>query len=53
MFLEQPATAEPIALPGRSLALLTAIAAPTVLFGVYWTPLIDLADRSMRMLTGP
>ncbi len=53
MFLEQPATAEPIALPGRSLALLTAIAAPTVLFGLYWTPLIDLADRSMRMLTGP
>ena len=53
MFLEPPATPEPVVLPGRSLALLTAIAVPTVFFGIYWVPLIDLADRSMRMLTGP
>ena len=53
MFMEQPVTTEMIALPRRSLAILTAIAAPTVLFGLYWVPLINLADRSMRMLAGP
>ena len=53
MFMEEPATTEMIALPRRSLAILTAIAAPTVLFGLYWVPLINLADRSMRMLSGP
>ena len=53
MFMEEPATTEMIVLPRRSLAILTAIAAPTVLFGLYWVPLINLADRSMRMLGGP
>lgn len=53
MFLEQPAGGEgPVLVDRHNGWLLGALAALTVVLGVAWGPLMDLADRSAHFLLG-
>jgi len=53
MFLEFPSGAEaPVALDWSNGALLGVLTLSTVVLGVYWAPVIALADRSVRFLMG-
>jgi NADH-quinone oxidoreductase subunit N len=53
MFFDKPAeNAAPVKIHGLHATTLTALAIPTIFLGIYWTPLLDLADRAMRV-AGP
>lgn len=53
MFLEQPASgAEPVVFDWSTGGLVAALTVATVVFGIYWVPVIGLADRSVRFLIG-
>jgi NADH-quinone oxidoreductase subunit N len=53
MFLDMPAGGEAAVTVDRSNGLLLApLAVLTVVLGVYWAPVIDFADRSVRFFTG-
>jgi NADH-quinone oxidoreductase subunit N len=53
MYFDEPVDRDPIALPGGWRFMLVVMAAPTVLFGIFWGPMVHLADRSLGMFTGP
>jgi len=44
-----PAEGGPLRLAPLHLAVLGLLAAPTLLLGVYWTPLKALADRAISL----
>jgi len=48
MTLEQPADHAPLAEPALGRALLVLLVVPTVVFGLYWGPLADLATQAFR-----
>ncbi len=54
MFLDQPAGDE-AAVTGEAwnYGLMGVLAAATIVFGLYWAPLIAFADRSLKFFTGP
>ncbi len=53
MFLEFPTGGEtPVALDWSNATLLGVLTLGTVVLGVYWAPVIGLADRSVRFLMG-
>ncbi len=53
MFLDQPVGDErTVEVDWSTGGLLAALTLATVVFGVYWVPVIDLADRSVRFLLG-
>jgi NADH-quinone oxidoreductase subunit N len=53
MFLDQPRGDEGVvALDAHNAFLLYFLAVPTILLGLYWAPVIALADRSVRFLMG-
>jgi NADH-quinone oxidoreductase subunit N len=53
MFLDMPAGDEGVVtLDSHNAFLLYFLALPTVVLGVYWAPVIDLAGRSVRFFTG-
>jgi NADH-quinone oxidoreductase subunit N len=54
MFLEEPAGDEP-PLVGEAwnYGLMGVLAGTTVVFGLYWTPIISFAARSLTFFTGP
>jgi NADH-quinone oxidoreductase subunit N len=53
MFLDQPRGDEGVvALDAHNAFLLYFLAIPTILLGIYWAPVIALADRSVRFFMG-
>jgi len=54
MFLDQPSGDEG-AVVGEpwNYGLMAALAAATIAFGIYWAPVIALADRSLNFFSGP
>ncbi len=53
MFLDLPQGDEGVVtLDAHNAFLLCVLAVPTLVLGVYWTPLFDLADRSIRFFLG-
>jgi NADH-quinone oxidoreductase subunit N len=53
MFLDFPDGSEaPVTVSAHNGALMWALSAATLVLGVYWTPVITLADRSLRFFTG-
>ncbi len=53
MFLDQPIGDEGVVTSGAwNYGLMGALAAATLAFGLYWTPVIALADRSIRFFSG-
>jgi len=53
MFLDFPdGTETPVTLTRHNGALMWGLAAATVIIGVYWAPVIGLADRSLRFFMG-
>jgi NADH:ubiquinone oxidoreductase subunit 2 (subunit N) len=53
MFLDMPEGGEAaVTVDGANGFLLGALAGLTVILGVYWAPVIDLADRSVRFFMG-
>ncbi len=52
MFLESPKSSEPVMVPAVSRALLAVLAFPTLLLGVYWEPVINIAEASARFIAG-
>ena len=54
MFLEEPRGDEtPIRFEPWNYGLMGVLACATVVLGLYWTPIIAFADRSMHFFTGP
>jgi NADH-quinone oxidoreductase subunit N len=54
MFLEQPRGDEPpIDFEPWNYGLMGVLACATIILGLYWTPIIAFADRSMHFFTGP
>jgi NADH-quinone oxidoreductase subunit N len=48
MYLDQPKLSDPaVVVDGHSLFLVSVLAVGTLVFGVYWAPIIDFADRSL------
>jgi NADH-quinone oxidoreductase subunit N len=52
MFLESPLSTEPVAVPAVSRAFLGLLAFPTLLLGIYWEPIINMAEASARFIAG-
>jgi len=52
MFLEEPRTPEALAVPAGPQVVVALLAAPTLLLGVYWEPVIRAAAASVRLLAG-
>lgn len=52
MYLEAPAVEERVTIPAFATVTLAVLFAGTVLLGVYWAPLADLADRSTVLFMG-
>jgi NADH-quinone oxidoreductase subunit N len=53
MFLDFPDGSEaPVRVSRHNGALMWALTGATVVIGIYWTPVIALADRSVRFFTG-
>lgn len=52
MFLDKGDTTEAINLPMYDRVLIATLVVPTILFGVYWTPILSLTKRSLMMFTG-
>jgi NADH-quinone oxidoreductase subunit N len=53
MFLDFPdGTEEPVTVSPHNGALLWTLSALTIVLGIYWAPVIALADRSLRFATG-
>jgi len=50
MFLVEPKDASVLPVPAVSGAMLALLAAPTLIFGVYWEPVARIAADSVRML---
>ena len=50
MFLEEPKDASILPVPAVSRAMLFLLAAPTLILGVYWTPVARIAADSVRMI---
>lgn len=51
MFLDQPSGTEgAVAMDWSTGGLVAALTVATVIFGLYWVPVINLADRSVRFL---
>ena len=54
MFLDQPLGDEgTVTSEAWNYGLMGVLAAATIVFGLYWTPIIALADHSMKFFTGP
>jgi NADH-quinone oxidoreductase subunit N len=54
MFLEEPRGDEtPITFEPWNYGLMGVLACATIVLGLYWTPIIAFADRSMHFFTGP
>jgi NADH-quinone oxidoreductase subunit N len=54
MFLEEPRGDEtPVTFEPWNYGLMGVLACATVVLGLYWTPIIAFADRSMHFFTGP
>ena len=54
MFLEEPRGDEtPVTFEPWTYGLMGVLACATVALGLYWTPIISFADRSMHFFTGP
>jgi NADH-quinone oxidoreductase subunit N len=54
MFLEEPRGDEaPVVFEPWNYGLMGVLASATVALGLYWTPIIAFADRSMHFFTGP
>jgi NADH-quinone oxidoreductase subunit N len=54
MFLEEPHGDEaPVTFEPWTYGLMGVLACATVVLGLYWTPIISFADRSMHFFTGP
>jgi len=50
MFLRDPeGNSEPIVFPAPQLTLLVLLTIPTILFGLYFTPIVDFANASLLM----
>ena len=52
MYLEAPAVEERVTIPTFATVTLAVLFAGTILLGVYWAPLADLADRSTALFMG-
>lgn len=53
MFLDFPdGTEVPVTVSAHNGALMWGLSAATIVIGVYWAPVIGLADRSLRFFTG-
>lgn len=52
MFLESPKSVEPVVVPAVSRAFLGILAFPTLLLGIYWEPIINMAEASARFIAG-
>jgi NADH-quinone oxidoreductase subunit N len=53
MFLDFPdGTEVPVTVSAHNGALMWALSAATIVMGVYWAPVIAVADRSLRFFTG-
>ncbi len=52
MFLEAPFTREPVASPRSYPVLLGAFSALILVFGVWWSPMIDWTQRSLHLFRG-
>jgi len=53
MFIDPPARVERLSVSPAFATLLTILVIPTVLLGVYWAPLVDLAQYSLNLLRTP
>jgi NADH-quinone oxidoreductase subunit N len=54
MFLEEPRGEEtPLTFEPWTYGLMGVLACATIVLGLYWTPIIAFADRSMHFFTGP
>jgi NADH-quinone oxidoreductase subunit N len=54
MFLEEPRGDEtPVTFEPWNYGLMGVLACATIVLGLYWTPIIAFADRSMHFFTGP
>ena len=54
MFLEQPRGDEtPVTFEAWNYGLMGVLACATIVLGLYWTPIISFANRSMHFFTGP
>ncbi len=54
MFLDQPQGNEaPLSVSWHNGALLYGLSVATIVFGIYWEPVIGLAARSLRFFVGP
>ena len=49
MYLEAPASNEPVTIPAFASVMLGVLFAGTLVLGVYWSPLADLADQSTAL----
>ena len=53
MFLDMPVGDEGVViLAAHNACLLYFLAIPTIVLGVYWAPVFDLADRSVHFFLG-
>ncbi len=50
MFLEEAPDTTPLRLSPFYLTLMFVLIVPTVLFGVYWAPLVDFTDSCLKLL---
>jgi len=50
MFLEEAPDSTPLRLSPFYLTLMFVLIVPTVLFGVYWAPLVDFTDSCLKLL---
>ena len=52
MFLQKSDDETPLKLTVYDRILLAILVIPTLIFGVYWTPILEITSRSLGMLTG-
>jgi NADH-quinone oxidoreductase subunit N len=52
MFLDAPFTTEPLPSPVRYRVLLGAFSAAILVFGIWWSPLIDWTRASLTLFRG-
>lgn len=50
MFLEEAPDSTPLRLSPFYLTLMFVLVVPTILFGVYWAPLVDFTDSCLKLL---
>jgi hypothetical protein len=50
MFLDEPKSSTEIAVPAVPRAMIVLLVAPTLILGVYWEPVAQIASNSLRML---